>query len=149
MIQRHMESLRANTRRNEVDPDFLRWTPSTTHNAVLSEEEREAEMDVSFLVQSLVICLHLPATLLLDCCLISWRVQIEAINGESIITVSRHLMLCKIAPKSVHEIIDSAEYFHEMQSFHGECFLHDGRTANQDAALIIRRNLPVIHLSRC
>uniref|UniRef100_UPI0037E71038 histone acetyltransferase KAT6B isoform X2 n=1 Tax=Semicossyphus pulcher TaxID=241346 RepID=UPI0037E71038 len=45
LIQRHMESLRANPRRNEVDPDALRWTPSTTHNAVLSEEEREAEMD--------------------------------------------------------------------------------------------------------
>lgn len=49
LIQRHMESLRANPRRNEVDPDALRWTPSTTLNAVLSEEEREAEMDVGFL----------------------------------------------------------------------------------------------------
>ncbi|XP_060884792.1 histone acetyltransferase KAT6B isoform X2 [Labrus mixtus] len=45
LIQRHMESLRANPRQNEVDPDALSWTPSTTHNAVLSEEEREAEMD--------------------------------------------------------------------------------------------------------
>ncbi|KAM8729135.1 histone acetyltransferase KAT6B isoform 2-T6 [Acanthopagrus schlegelii] len=45
LIQRHMDSLRANPRRNEVDPDSLRWTPSTTLNAVLSEEEREAEMD--------------------------------------------------------------------------------------------------------
>ncbi|XP_074475560.1 histone acetyltransferase KAT6B isoform X2 [Sebastes fasciatus] len=45
LIQRHTESLRANPRRNEVDPDGLRWTPSTTLNAVLSEEEREAEMD--------------------------------------------------------------------------------------------------------
>ncbi|XP_034716593.1 histone acetyltransferase KAT6B isoform X2 [Etheostoma cragini] len=45
LIQRHMESLKANPRRNEVDPDALRWTPSTTLNAVLSEEEREAEMD--------------------------------------------------------------------------------------------------------
>ncbi|XP_044035867.1 histone acetyltransferase KAT6B isoform X2 [Siniperca chuatsi] len=44
-IQRHMENLRANPRRNEVDPDALCWTPSTTLNAVLSEEEREAEMD--------------------------------------------------------------------------------------------------------
>ncbi len=52
MIQRHKESLRANPRRNEVDPDALRWTPSTTLNAVLSEEEREAEMDVGCLVQS-------------------------------------------------------------------------------------------------
>ncbi|XP_032430331.1 histone acetyltransferase KAT6B isoform X2 [Xiphophorus hellerii] len=45
LIQRHMERLRANPRKNEVDPDSLRWTPSTTLNAVLSEEEREAEMD--------------------------------------------------------------------------------------------------------
>ncbi|XP_063749973.1 histone acetyltransferase KAT6B isoform X2 [Eleginops maclovinus] len=45
LIQRHMEILRASRRRNEVDPDALRWTPSTTLNAVLSEEEREAEMD--------------------------------------------------------------------------------------------------------
>lgn len=44
-----MDSLRANPRRNEVDPDSLRWTPSTTLNAVLSEEEREAEMDVGSL----------------------------------------------------------------------------------------------------
>lgn len=43
-----MEKLRANPRRNEVDPDALRWTPSTTISAVLSEEEREAEMDVGF-----------------------------------------------------------------------------------------------------
>uniref|UniRef100_A0A8P4KNA6 histone acetyltransferase n=1 Tax=Dicentrarchus labrax TaxID=13489 RepID=A0A8P4KNA6_DICLA len=50
LIQRHMESLRASPRRNEVDPDALRWTPSTTLNAVLSEEEREAEMDVGFLI---------------------------------------------------------------------------------------------------
>uniref|UniRef100_A0A3Q3LJV8 histone acetyltransferase n=1 Tax=Labrus bergylta TaxID=56723 RepID=A0A3Q3LJV8_9LABR len=48
LIQRHMESLRANPRQNEVDPDALSWTPSTTHNAVLSEEEREAEMDVEY-----------------------------------------------------------------------------------------------------
>ncbi|KAM4526700.1 histone acetyltransferase KAT6B isoform 2-T5 [Fundulus diaphanus] len=45
LIQRHMERLRANPRRNEVDLDALRWNPSTTLNAVLSEEEREAEMD--------------------------------------------------------------------------------------------------------
>ncbi|KAM4715906.1 histone acetyltransferase KAT6B isoform 3-T4 [Anableps anableps] len=45
LIQGHMERLRANPRKNEVDPDALRWTPSTTLNAVLSEEEREAEMD--------------------------------------------------------------------------------------------------------
>uniref|UniRef100_A0A667YLF6 histone acetyltransferase n=1 Tax=Myripristis murdjan TaxID=586833 RepID=A0A667YLF6_9TELE len=45
LIQRHMERLQANPRLNEVDPDALRWTPATTLNAVLSEEEREAEMD--------------------------------------------------------------------------------------------------------
>uniref|UniRef100_A0A3Q2QKJ2 histone acetyltransferase n=1 Tax=Fundulus heteroclitus TaxID=8078 RepID=A0A3Q2QKJ2_FUNHE len=45
LIQRHMERLRANPRRNEVDLDALRWNPSMTLNAVLSEEEREAEMD--------------------------------------------------------------------------------------------------------
>uniref|UniRef100_A0A3Q2DJU8 histone acetyltransferase n=1 Tax=Cyprinodon variegatus TaxID=28743 RepID=A0A3Q2DJU8_CYPVA len=45
LIQRHMERLRVNPRKNEVDPDALRWTPSMTLNAVLSEEEREAEMD--------------------------------------------------------------------------------------------------------
>uniref|UniRef100_A0A3Q0T9U9 histone acetyltransferase n=1 Tax=Amphilophus citrinellus TaxID=61819 RepID=A0A3Q0T9U9_AMPCI len=45
LIQRHVEKLRANPRQIEADPDALRWTPSTTLNAVLSEEEREAEMD--------------------------------------------------------------------------------------------------------
>ncbi|TNN82421.1 Histone acetyltransferase KAT6B [Liparis tanakae] len=44
-IHRHMERLRPNPRRNEVDPDGLRWAPSAALNAVLSEEEREAEMD--------------------------------------------------------------------------------------------------------
>uniref|UniRef100_G3NBY5 histone acetyltransferase n=1 Tax=Gasterosteus aculeatus aculeatus TaxID=481459 RepID=G3NBY5_GASAC len=50
----HAEGLRPNPRRNEVDPDALRWTPSTAIHGVLSEEEEEeeAEMDVSFLVQS-------------------------------------------------------------------------------------------------
>lgn len=48
MIQRHVDGLRLNPRRNEVDPDALCWTPSTTLGAVLSEEEREAEMDVGF-----------------------------------------------------------------------------------------------------
>uniref|UniRef100_A0A1A8F158 histone acetyltransferase n=1 Tax=Nothobranchius korthausae TaxID=1143690 RepID=A0A1A8F158_9TELE len=45
LIQRHMERLRASPRQHQVDPDALRWTPSMTLNAVLSEEEREAEMD--------------------------------------------------------------------------------------------------------
>ena len=111
MIQRHMERLRASPRQNEVDPNALRWTPSTTLNAVLSEEEREAEMDVGFFVQeTLVVCLQLPETLLVDVCLISWGVQIEAINGKGILPVSRHLMLCKIALNQFHYIIDSTEY---------------------------------------
>uniref|UniRef100_A0A8C6PP73 histone acetyltransferase n=1 Tax=Nothobranchius furzeri TaxID=105023 RepID=A0A8C6PP73_NOTFU len=63
LIQRHMERLRASPRQHKVDPDALRWTPSMTLNAVLSEEEREAEMDVGFF-----ICL--PETLLVDVCLI-------------------------------------------------------------------------------
>uniref|UniRef100_A0A8D3CUV8 histone acetyltransferase n=1 Tax=Scophthalmus maximus TaxID=52904 RepID=A0A8D3CUV8_SCOMX len=51
LIQRHKERLRANPRQNKVDPGALRWTPSTSINAVLSEEEREAEMDVCFPAQ--------------------------------------------------------------------------------------------------
>lgn len=50
LIQRHIEKLRANPRQIEVDSDALCWTPSTTLNTVLSEEEREAEMDVGFFV---------------------------------------------------------------------------------------------------
>lgn len=49
MIQRHVDTLRANPRKTVVDPDALRWTPSIALNAVLSEEEREAEMDVGFI----------------------------------------------------------------------------------------------------
>ncbi|XP_077481403.1 histone acetyltransferase KAT6B isoform X3 [Stigmatopora argus] len=49
IIHRHMEKLRADRRRHEVDPDALRWTRSTSHNAILSEEEREAEMDAEHL----------------------------------------------------------------------------------------------------
>uniref|UniRef100_A0A3B3DIX5 histone acetyltransferase n=1 Tax=Oryzias melastigma TaxID=30732 RepID=A0A3B3DIX5_ORYME len=45
LIQGHMERLRACPRHREVDPKALRWTPSSTLNLVLSEEEREAEMD--------------------------------------------------------------------------------------------------------
>ncbi|KAK0145500.1 Histone acetyltransferase KAT6B [Merluccius polli] len=45
MIQRHAEQLRAHPRLNQVDPGALRWTPVSTHNAALSEEERDAEMD--------------------------------------------------------------------------------------------------------
>lgn len=63
LIQRHLERLRANPRKNEVDPDALRWTPSTTLNAVLSEEEREAEMDVGFVFIHLFCLLLLKASL--------------------------------------------------------------------------------------
>ncbi|XP_038830587.1 histone acetyltransferase KAT6B-like [Salvelinus namaycush] len=45
LIQRHMEKLRASPRLNQVDPDALHWTPAVALNSVLSEEEREAEMD--------------------------------------------------------------------------------------------------------
>ncbi|XP_061561547.1 histone acetyltransferase KAT6B isoform X1 [Phycodurus eques] len=47
LIRRHVERLRADPRRHEVDPDALRWTRPASHNAVLSEEEREAEMDAA------------------------------------------------------------------------------------------------------
>uniref|UniRef100_A0A8C7FIU7 histone acetyltransferase n=1 Tax=Oncorhynchus kisutch TaxID=8019 RepID=A0A8C7FIU7_ONCKI len=47
LIQRHMEKLRVTPRLNQVDPDALHWTPAVALNSVLSEEEREAEMDVS------------------------------------------------------------------------------------------------------
>ncbi|KAM9816722.1 histone acetyltransferase KAT6B isoform 2-T2 [Neosynchiropus ocellatus] len=45
LIQRHMEKIRACPRLYEVDPDALGWTRSSALNTVLSEEEREAEMD--------------------------------------------------------------------------------------------------------
>uniref|UniRef100_A0A8C5I6M8 histone acetyltransferase n=1 Tax=Gouania willdenowi TaxID=441366 RepID=A0A8C5I6M8_GOUWI len=45
LIQRHMDRLRTDPRPNELDPGVLRWTPSATLNAVLSEEEREVEKD--------------------------------------------------------------------------------------------------------
>ncbi|KAM8877400.1 histone acetyltransferase KAT6B isoform 1-T2 [Synchiropus picturatus] len=45
LIQRHMEKIRASPRLYEVDPDALGWTRSAALNTVLSEEEREAEMD--------------------------------------------------------------------------------------------------------
>lgn len=69
MIHKHLEGLRANPRRNEVDPDALRWAPSTTLNAVLSEEEREAEMDVGFFLKqgAVVICLLLPKAAFIGC----------------------------------------------------------------------------------
>lgn len=108
-----MERLRASPRQNEVDPDALRWTPSTTLNAVLSEEEREAEMDVGFPDQSRDTGYLFTFPAMLKVCLISCRVQIESINSQSILTVSRHLMLRKIA------LNQFTTYIHEMQSFHG------------------------------
>uniref|UniRef100_A0A8C5I9D5 histone acetyltransferase n=1 Tax=Gouania willdenowi TaxID=441366 RepID=A0A8C5I9D5_GOUWI len=58
LIQRHMDRLRTDPRPNELDPGVLRWTPSATLNAVLSEEEREVEKDVSFLSwRKLDVCL--------------------------------------------------------------------------------------------
>lgn len=46
LIHRHMQRLRTDPRRRKVDPEALCWTRSASLNAVLSEEEREAEMDV-------------------------------------------------------------------------------------------------------
>ncbi|MFT7807160.1 histone acetyltransferase KAT6B isoform X1 [Arapaima gigas] len=51
LVQKHMERLKANPRQYEVDPDCLRWSPITTFNAMLSEEEREAEMDAECLME--------------------------------------------------------------------------------------------------
>ncbi|XP_036381391.1 histone acetyltransferase KAT6B-like isoform X2 [Megalops cyprinoides] len=51
LIQRHMERLKSHPRLNEVDPDCLRWSPVMAVNAVLSEEEREAEMDAERLME--------------------------------------------------------------------------------------------------
>ncbi|KAJ8264322.1 hypothetical protein GJAV_G00147800 [Gymnothorax javanicus] len=51
LIQKHMEKLQSNPRPNEVDPDCLRWSPIMALNAVLSEEEREAEMDAERLME--------------------------------------------------------------------------------------------------
>ncbi|XP_049615177.1 histone acetyltransferase KAT6B isoform X3 [Syngnathus scovelli] len=45
LIHGHVERLRAAPRRHQVDPDALRWSRSASLSAVLSEEEREAEMD--------------------------------------------------------------------------------------------------------
>ncbi|XP_051926726.1 histone acetyltransferase KAT6B isoform X2 [Hippocampus zosterae] len=45
LIHRHMQRLRTDPRRHKVDPEALRWTRSTSLDAVLSEDEREAEMD--------------------------------------------------------------------------------------------------------
>ncbi|KAJ8013508.1 hypothetical protein DPEC_G00030510 [Dallia pectoralis] len=54
-IQKHMEKLRSNPRLNQVDPDFLRWTPTVALNSVLSEE-REAELDAEQLKEQASRC---------------------------------------------------------------------------------------------
>ncbi|XP_037133926.1 histone acetyltransferase KAT6B isoform X3 [Syngnathus acus] len=51
LIHGHVERLRAAPRRHQVDPDALRWSRSASLSAVLSEEEREAEMDAERLKQ--------------------------------------------------------------------------------------------------
>ncbi|XP_066549742.1 histone acetyltransferase KAT6B isoform X1 [Amia ocellicauda] len=51
MIQKHTEKLKANPRMNEVDPDSLCWSPVVAPNAVVSEEEREAEMEAERLME--------------------------------------------------------------------------------------------------
>lgn len=116
LIQKHVERLRSSPRRNEVEPDALRWTPVVALNAVLSEEEREAEMDVRCLSSSgchslllyprveLCVFLMVPQAvnvLLLDYSLISLGVQTEAYNGQSMFPVSKHLMFSKIAPNQL------------------------------------------------
>uniref|UniRef100_A0A3B3R081 histone acetyltransferase n=1 Tax=Paramormyrops kingsleyae TaxID=1676925 RepID=A0A3B3R081_9TELE len=52
LIQKHMTRLKTNPRRNEVDPNCLRWSPVMTFSTVLSEEEREAEMEAERLEQA-------------------------------------------------------------------------------------------------
>ena len=46
LVQRHVERLSTRPRVNQVDPHGLHWTPTVALNAGLSEEEREAKMDV-------------------------------------------------------------------------------------------------------
>ncbi|MBN3294939.1 KAT6B acetyltransferase, partial [Amia calva] len=60
MIQKHTEKLKANPRMNEVDPDSLRWSPVVAPNAVVSEEEREAEMESVFSVSMMNHTFTLP-----------------------------------------------------------------------------------------
>lgn len=46
LILGHMEKLKSCSRSHELDPESLRWTPISTSNAAVSEEEREAEKEV-------------------------------------------------------------------------------------------------------
>ncbi|XP_036054953.1 histone acetyltransferase KAT6B isoform X4 [Onychomys torridus] len=51
LILGHMEKLRNCSRSNELDPESLRWTPILISNAVVSEEEREAEKEAERLME--------------------------------------------------------------------------------------------------
>ncbi|XP_028735604.1 histone acetyltransferase KAT6B isoform X2 [Peromyscus leucopus] len=51
LILGHMEKLRNCSRTNELDPESLRWTPILISNAVVSEEEREAEKEAERLME--------------------------------------------------------------------------------------------------
>ncbi|XP_015858849.1 histone acetyltransferase KAT6B isoform X2 [Peromyscus maniculatus bairdii] len=51
LILGHMEKLRSCSRTNELDPESLRWTPILISNAVVSEEEREAEKEAERLME--------------------------------------------------------------------------------------------------
>lgn len=51
LILGHMEKLKNSSRPNEVDPESLRWTPILISNAVVSEEEREAEKEAERLME--------------------------------------------------------------------------------------------------
>ncbi|XP_026645330.1 histone acetyltransferase KAT6B isoform X2 [Microtus ochrogaster] len=51
LILGHMEKLKNCSRPNELDPESLRWTPILISNAVVSEEEREAEKEAERLME--------------------------------------------------------------------------------------------------
>lgn len=51
LILGHMEKLKNCSRPNELDPESLRWTPMLISNAVVSEEEREAEKEAERLME--------------------------------------------------------------------------------------------------
>ncbi|ERE91968.1 histone acetyltransferase KAT6B isoform X3 [Cricetulus griseus] len=51
LILGHMEKLKNSSRPNELDPESLRWTPILISNAVVSEEEREAEKEAERLME--------------------------------------------------------------------------------------------------
>ncbi|XP_050998817.1 histone acetyltransferase KAT6B isoform X2 [Acomys russatus] len=51
LILGHMEKLKRCSRPNELDPESLRWTPILISNAVVSEEEREAEKEAERLME--------------------------------------------------------------------------------------------------